>query len=262
MTTKMKELVLHQVYKTASAVEEAIEIGIPFFKNKKRILEIQKASANNFHKHTLLHHYIKYCFLMDNENLFCERPDDVIEGVFELEFLQSQFSQYDIAIDFLEIKYDEDDYPKTTRSRVFNWYKLNKKKFELLSEKLCEDVFYILFSNRILLQQFNIIISKDFDKFNFSKNELTINGKLKRVSIPKWVRKAVYHRDKGRCVICTTDLSGVINTLETENFDHIVPLDLFGVNDPTNIQLLCKKCNLEKLNRNTNSSSIYEHWFD
>lgn len=199
---------------------------------------------------------------MDNENFFNQRPEDVIEGVFELDFLESQFLKYNIGINFLQIKYEENDYPITSKSRVQNWFKLNKKKFEILAYKLCDDVFYILFSNRILLQQFNIIISRDFEKFKFSKNELTINGKIKRTTIPRWVKKAVYHRDKGRCVICTTDLSGVINKLEPQNFDHIVPLDLFGVNDPTNVQLLCKKCNAKKLNRNTNSSSIYEHWFD
>ena len=74
---------------------------------------------------------------------------------------------YDIEIDFLRIKFDEDDYPITSKSRVQNWYKLNKRKFELLADKLCDDVFYILFSNRILLQQFNIIISRDFEKFKF-----------------------------------------------------------------------------------------------
>lgn len=259
----MKEFVLHQVYKTASTVEDGIEIGAPLiFSNNKKTLAVIKKAALNFNRHTLLHYYIKKCFLMDNENLFTQRPDDVIEGVFELEFLETQFLQYDIEIDFLTIKYDEDDYPTTSKRRVQNWYKLNKRNFALLAEKLCDDVFYILFSNRILLQQFNLVISREFEKFKFLKTELSANGKIKRIGIPNWVKKAVYHRDKGRCVMCTTDLSGVINKLEPQNFDHIVPLDLFGVNDPTNIQLLCKRCNSQKLNRNTNSSSFYQHWFD
>lgn len=259
----MREFVLQQVYKTASTVEDGIEIGFPLiFNNKKKILTEIKKAALSFKRYTLLHFYIKECFLMDNENFFNQRPDHVIEGVFELDFLEAQFSRYDIEIDFLRIEFDENDYPITSRRRVQNWYKLNKKKFELLADKLCDDVFYILFSNRILLQKFNKIISRDFEKFKFLKSELNERGKIKRVTIPKWVKKAVFHRDKGRCVICTTDLSGVINKLEPQNFDHIVPLDLFGVNDPTNVQLLCKKCNSEKLNRNTNSSSFYEHWFD
>lgn len=259
----MRKFVLHQVYKTASTVEDGIEIGVPLiFNEKKKFLQKIKKSALNFNRYTLLHYYIKECFLLDNINLFTQRQEDVIEGVFELDLLESQFLHYDIIINFLKIQYDENDYPITSKSQIQNWYKLNQKKFELLADKICDDVFFILFSNRILLQQFNIITSGDFSKFKFSKNELTKNGRIKRTTIPKWVKKAVYYRDKGRCVICTTDLSGVINKLEPQNFDHIVPLDLFGVNDPTNVQLLCKKCNLEKLNRNTNSSSYYEHWFD
>lgn len=259
----MKEFVLHQVYKTASTVEEAIEIGLPLiFNYKKRTLANIKTAALNFNRHTLLHFYIKECFLMDIKNFFTDRPDDVIEGVFELDFLETQFNQYNIDIEFLKIRFDEDDYAITSTSRVQNWYKSNKRKFEQLADKLCDDVFYILFSNRILLQQFNIVLSENFEKFEFLKSELRENGRIRRVTTPKWVKKSVYHRDKGRCVICTSDLSGVINKLEPQNFDHIVPLDLFGVNDPTNIQLLCKRCNSEKRNRNTNSSSFYEHWFE
>lgn len=124
----MREFVLQQVYKTASTVEDGIEVGVPLiFKNDKKILADIKKAALNFNRHTLLHCYIKECFLMDNENLFNQRPDDVIEGAFELEFLETQFLQYDIEIDFLRIKYDEDDYPTTSRSRVQNWYKVNKK---------------------------------------------------------------------------------------------------------------------------------------
>ncbi|WP_432422768.1 HNH endonuclease [Terrimonas ginsenosidimutans] len=62
-------------------------------------------------------------------------------------------------------------------------------------------------------------------------------------------------------MFCSTDLSGVINTLGSMNFDHIIPLDLFGTNDPTNIQLLCKDCNMRKLNRNTGEGRLYAPWF-
>ncbi|WP_083635845.1 HNH endonuclease signature motif containing protein [Rhizobium gallicum] len=38
----------------------------------------------------------------------------------------------------------------------------------------------------------------------------------------------------------------VINRLETERYDHLVPLARFGANDVTNLQLLCEPCNLKK----------------
>ncbi|WP_394347828.1 HNH endonuclease [Niastella caeni] len=56
-------------------------------------------------------------------------------------------------------------------------------------------------------------------------------------------------------------MSKLVNLDAKYNFDHIVPLDLFGVNDPTNIQLVCKDCNLKKLNRNTDVGKKYQEWF-
>ncbi|MBV4522630.1 HNH endonuclease [Pseudomonas sp. SWRI74] len=66
---------------------------------------------------------------------------------------------------------------------------------------------------------------------------------MKRVTIPKWVRRAVFYRDRGRCVLCDKDLFGQINLENHKNYDHIVPLAKHGLNDTSNIQLLCKECN-------------------
>lgn len=69
------------------------------------------------------------------------------------------------------------------------------------------------------------------------------NGRLKRKNIPKWVKRAVFFRDKGRCVLYHKDLTNLINTDNQENYDHIVPLLQHCLNDVSNIQLLCKECN-------------------
>ncbi|MFS7394050.1 HNH endonuclease [Carnobacterium maltaromaticum] len=45
------------------------------------------------------------------------------------------------------------------------------------------------------------------------------------------------------------------------NYDHIVPLNLFGLNDVTNIQLLCEECNMKKLDKNYSTSQFYEKWY-
>ena len=61
-------------------------------------------------------------------------------------------------------------------------------------------------------------------------------------SIPSWVRKAVYIRDRGRCAIC-----GSTHNL---HFDHIIPFVKGGSSvSPKNIQLLCAKHNLSKHDR-------------
>ncbi|BDO07198.1 HNH endonuclease [Aeromonas caviae] len=88
------------------------------------------------------------------------------------------------------------------------------------------------------------------------------NGKLKRKNIPSWVRKAVYFRDRGRCVLCNKDLSGTLNLDNVANYDHIVPLSNFGFNDISNMQLLCKECNQnDKHGGDATTSSFYHSWY-
>ncbi len=90
---------------------------------------------------------------------------------------------------------------------------------------------------------------------------MTSKGTIKRVNIPQWVKDAVFHRDKGRCVFCNTDLTRLVNTLTTNNFDHIVPLDLYGSNDPCNIQLSCEFCNKSKTNKAGATTTKYIPWW-
>ncbi|WHI44650.1 HNH endonuclease [Microbulbifer sp. TRSA001] len=87
-------------------------------------------------------------------------------------------------------------------------------------------------------------------------------GILKRKSIPKWVQRAVFFRDRGRCVLCDKDLSGTLNLENLENYDHIVPLSKHGLNDVTNIQLLCKECNqIDKKGGQPITSNKYQSWY-
>ena len=257
----MKDLTLHQVYKIASFVEGAIDLGITInFSNKKNI-ELARQKAISFDKHTLLHLFIKQEFTGFYKYWFLNMSEEVCSENIELQFIEDQFYEYGVDIDFLKIKYDEDDTPITTNRQVENWYKKNSKKFDTLAERICDEIFFILFSNRKLLHKFNENNAMSFSKFCFQQNQLTNKGKLKRQRIPKWLQKAVFHRDKGRCSFCSTDLTKIINIESANNYDHIIPLDLFGINDPTNIQLLCKACNLDKLNRNTDVGTKYQEWF-
>jgi 5-methylcytosine-specific restriction endonuclease McrA len=71
-------------------------------------------------------------------------------------------------------------------------------------------------------------------------------GRLKRKPPPPWARRAVFFREHGRCAACCRDLTGLLDALSASHFDHIVPLAHGGLNDVSNLQLLCQRCNGRK----------------
>lgn len=140
--------------------------------------------------------------------------------------------------------------------------------YDSLITQTVHEIFHVLFQNRELLLIFNEMIANTFERC--STNEIVADkipfisktGKLARATIPKWVQKAVFYRDRGRCVLCDKDLSGTINIDNSPNYDHIVPLAKYGFNDITNIQLLCKECNQnEKKDKFSATSNIYQSWY-
>lgn len=97
-------------------VEDAVAFGVSLdLKNKKDLLFArQRASA--FHQETLLHLFIKQEFINNYHHFFTRMTDSVCDEVIELEFLEEQFTYYDVDIDFLRIKHDKNDFPITTNS--------------------------------------------------------------------------------------------------------------------------------------------------
>ncbi|AWB56224.1 HNH endonuclease signature motif containing protein [Colwellia sp. Arc7-D] len=139
--------------------------------------------------------------------------------------------------------------------------------YSKLIEKTSNEVFFVLFPNRELLLDFNQMLADIFEEEDKSscpinlKAFLTDKGKAKRVNIAVWVKKAVFFRDRGRCVLCNKDLTGLWNLDNRPNYDHIVPLDKFGFNDITNIQLLCFSCNNNKRAKKGVTSSKIQPWY-
>lgn len=115
-------------------------------------------------------------------------------------------------------------------------------------EDIATELEFILFQNRDFLLRFNEMVSAKF-----------YDNIRTRVYIPEWVKRAVLFRDKGCCVFCKKDLTGICTLLQDneKHFDHIMPLDKGGINDVCNIQLSCKECNLKKATK-AKTSTLYQ----
>lgn len=140
-------------------------------------------------------------------------------------------------------------------------------EFGELVGKATREVFFVLFQNRSVLLLFNDMMAQAMRDETGSDDPRAARyfdkpGVLKRIRVPEWVRRAVFYRDRGRCVLCDCDLSGLVSVWPESNFDHIVPLAAGGLNDCTNIQLLCAACNEKKSAGQPVTSSRYEAWFD
>ncbi len=136
-----------------------------------------------------------------------------------------------------------------------------------LLDRMVSEVFFVLFQNRGLLLLFNEMIASQVEEAEPDEIEeeyrplFAKKGVLRRVRPPKWVRRAVFYRDRGCCVLCHNDLSGLVSIWPAENFDHIVPLESGGLNDVSNIQLLCRRCNERKAAGKAATTDIYEAWY-
>ncbi len=180
------------------------------------------------------------------------------------EFHEIEYESFEIHLDFCNkgfVDCDEDDvYDYICELR-------NSEAYEKLIDQTTKEIFYILFQNRELMLVFNEMISSTLElRLNERipeevKHLFKKSGVLNRKTIPKWVKRAVYFRDRGCCVICRKDLSGILNLENVENYDHMVPLARHGLNDVSNIQLLCYECNQKKLAGKAVTSNIYQSWY-
>lgn len=207
---------------------------------------------------TLLHNYITDVYMYHLSYLIDKHfSEEVIEKILkvfdtyefetnELNDFKEQYSDLqDIESDFRE--YDELAY------RLLGYYETS------LLNVVVDDIFSVLFQNKLFLRDFNLKISELITSLEYSDHPelLKSGGVLKRCDyIPEWLKRGVFFRDKGRCQLCGIDLSGILNNDVDKHYDHIVPLELGGTNDPTNFQLSCSNCNLTKGARNCNTKNI------
>ena len=146
------------------------------------------------------------------------------------------------------------EYPDFNDEYFDEWEEFAKKVNEFycenINDKWADHVFYVLFSNKDFLFRFNTEVARVVQEFKIKYSSLKSG-----YSGGNSPTSAVKMRDRNRCQLCGTDLSGTYN-LSTENFDHMIPLEDGGTNDPCNIQLTCEHCNKSKGARSRDYKNI------
>lgn len=244
------------IFKFIKIIHESVRDGVEFWNFDP---DYFVDHATKFKKDTLLHQYI-VCQLMNYYSRLYRKDGNLYDGK-EIAFWMELFDEYNINC-VSEID-DNKDF------NIYLWFNNNQHCFEALFDSLSQEMFYFLFMDKLFLVEFNKLVQKviiekeNYSLYNlhFDKNKIDENGRIKRCSIPQWVKVAVFHRDKGRCVYCGKDLTNLATKLNTANYDHIIPLAEGGANDPCNIQLSCESCNKKKGKSILIPKYEYEPWF-
>jgi hypothetical protein len=265
----MKKYSFFFVYELAALVDDAAGEQSSFSRIDWSNPDVVRR-LRRFSKDTVLHHFI-YQTVSAHQYERANRDGDKIacDEREKIDLLEEALKEYSINIE------PYGPYVARASGNARNhgypvdcytpWYENNRASFDQLWAALTPEVFHILFPNRSFLLKFNLTLSKylSLGKAMLPPDILTSKGFIKRdKNFPSWLKKAVYFRENGRCTFCSVDLSGLLSTDRQIHLDHIVPLARFGINDPSNIQLLCQTCNLKKLMSEGATSTRYAPWWD
>ena len=153
--------------------------------------------------------------------------------------------------DFKNCNDEEGHFECSCNKVVDKWFTFIKHNSIEIDKIIIHSAFQFVFQDRKFLHDFHLKLAHFIAyKMDYIASEypeyVTPKRRIKRQRFPVWLKDAVFHRDKGTCVICRCDLTKLIRLQNDINIDHIIPLSLYGTNDASNMQLLCSKCNSEK----------------
>lgn len=243
------------VYRFADLIYSMVESGTEFWAYNEELL---RDATLKFNKTTALHIYI-YTQLLNYYNREYRKSGDCYE--------EDAYDEWVNIAEAYGLEFKSEYNPESSDNPFYDWYQANGEIFEDLFDYITDEVFFCLFSNHPFLVLFNklladLIHNEDGQRdWSYPDGSIEENGTIKRCNIPQWAKDAVFHRDHGKCVFCGKDLTSVYTHSNKVNYDHIVPLNKYGANDPCNLQTTCEHCNKSKQDKEDNPQYKYEPWW-
>jgi hypothetical protein len=223
-------------------VDDDISNLDPMFDEAARLIVIHQQGSTSLIQRKLKLGYHRAGRLMDQlETAYIVGP---FEGTKNRDVLISDLRELEDKLKHLKVNTliynSKDDFNEIKNSMFYKKYKaeIEKKKIQNILEHEKEAIKNELIEkNR--KRQLRREVLRELKNDGIINNS-TINER-KREAIPQEVLDMVWNRDSGKCVQCGSQ--------ENLEFDHIIPFSKGGANSYRNLQLLCKKCNLEKSNK-------------
>lgn len=267
----------HRTFELADRLYDMAAAGLP------TIARIHDRGSDtqfiaNWPKDTLVHRLAR----MAASDMFYDESDakpstwEVRDGTNAGKIRTVRYMSVTVALRHYGLERGEDsfDVPRTADvGEICHDYFTNEvmwsEPYERLLETMADEVFHTVFPYRTMLYNLNWIAAtlvSELDAEMCSEEPEVAKlfarpGRLKRVTIPKWAQHAVFFRDQGHCTYCRRDLTGLLHAMSKKNYDHMVPLAEGGLNDVTNLQLLCNECNSKKSAELIEPSNQYIKWF-
>ena len=173
---------------------------------------------------SLLHRYVFAMVTIDHRYEYRKNPD--LFGESEIADIEKMLEAYEIEfLPFKEFSLTERDSNDGEDDPFYKWFRSQEDRFEELWERMTYEVFHLLYANRSFLLAFNRSLGAFLRRGSVAldSRKLRKRGRIKRARLPKWAARAVFYRDQGRCVLCETDLTGLLATDFLAHIDHIVP---------------------------------------
>jgi HNH endonuclease len=263
-----------ETYYYANVVDNVLNDIEPYLRNLNNWHEDRAAYLflRQFPKWSILHDFANFII----ESLIDERIDEAIP--YDIENNRKFSLWIDQALKKNGIKtlgfqawleQEKINFTQVTQDTICDYHNELRLTGELdtLLTQLTNEVFHILFANRALLVKLNSYASQVVGRLTIDDlatedhHLLQKDGSPARTYIPEWAKRAIFFRDRGMCASCNTDLTGIISINSAEHYDHMIPLAEGGINDITNLQLLCAPCNLKKGRRMLPISINYQTWY-
>lgn len=274
MREPLLQMEFFETYYYANVVHNVLNDTTPYLRNLNNWHEDREVSLflRPFPKWSVLHDFAQYVI----EDLIYERLESSsIEAIQNnprsILWIDQALAHHKIETSGFRawLKQQEIEIAETSQDVIYDYHNDLRLtgEFDKLLTQLTSEVFYLVFGNRTLLAKLNSYASgvvqglTHDDLAPEDHHLLHKDGVPARTHIPEWARRAIFFRDRGMCASCNTDLTGIIAVNSSEHYDHIIPLAEGGINDVTNLQLLCAACNLKKGRLLLPTSKRYQSWY-